>query len=72
MNHINRNTEERRNKYRVGLAALLLGYFLLATPVHAQGPVVDVKRDVSFDQKPNAQVPLDLVRVCAVAFMAAQ
>lgn len=61
MSHINRETEKRRNRYRVGLAALFLAYFLLAAPVHAQGPVVDVKRDVTFDQKPNAQVPLDLV-----------
>jgi protein SCO1/2 len=61
MSHINRETEKWRNRYRVGFAALLLAYLLLAAPARAQGPVVDVKRDVTFDQKPDAQVPLDLV-----------
>ncbi len=61
-----RHTSIHANRHGIGMAALVsvfLGMLMFLSsggPANAQGPVTDVKTDVSFEQHPGAQVPADL------------
>ena len=62
--HVDRYTGRQVHRstcLRVYVFTCLLVYLLIVSPVHAQGPLTDVKTDVAFDQNLDAQVPLDLV-----------
>lgn len=50
----------RRHPWRGLLCLLLLALLVPALPARAQAPAGDPLRDVGFDQKLNAQAPLDL------------